>query len=374
MKIIVLKNNILEAFSSVERAARDGVNLPILKSVHIKTENNKIITTGTNLELAISHSFSGKIIEQGEIVVPFSPLYAVIKNLNSERINLELKNKKLFVTTENYEASFQVQDPSEFPIIPSIKEGDEYIETTAKQLAEILSNVAPATQHSEIRPEISGVFVYSADNGDVVFVATDGFRLSEQKTTQAQITSSFKNESLNIIVPLRTADEMLKILSSRDESEQVRIFTDQTQILFKTNSVQAVSRLVDGTFPEYQPIIPKQTKIEIAVPRDEFLQATKLTSSFSGKGNDVKISTGEGKKYIEVSSSDNTIGENTYKIPAKLKGEEFTILLNWRFLSDGLKILKGDNVILGINSSDKPILLKDPKNPFLSYTIMPIKG
>ena len=374
MKIIVLKNNILEAFNSVERAIRDGINLPILKSVLIKTEDNKIVAVGTNLELGISHFFSGKIIEEGEIVVPFSTLYSVIRNINSERITLESKDRKLYITTDNYEASFQTQDPTEFPIIPTINEGNQYIETTTKQLSEILSNVIPATQYSEIRPEISGIFVYTNQEDRVVFVATDGFRLSEQKTGQSQITSTFSQEFLQIILPLKTAEELLKILSSREEGEQVKIFTDQTQILFKTNTVQAVSRLIDGNFPDYQPIIPKQTKVELVIPRDEFLQATKLTSSFSGKGNDVKITTGEGKKYLEISSSDNTIGENVYKIPTKLKGEEFTILLNWRYLSDGLKILRGEDVVLGVNSPDKPILLKDPKNPLLSYTIMPIKG
>jgi len=120
MNLIILRTNLLDGLSSIERAVGENTNLPILKNILIRTPGNKIELVSTNLELAVEASVSGKIIEKGEITVPFSIFNSTIKNLNTERIILEEKGKKLIVKTDNYEAIMQIHDPKEFPIIPSI--------------------------------------------------------------------------------------------------------------------------------------------------------------------------------------------------------------------------------------------------------------
>jgi primosomal protein N' len=117
----------------------------------------------------------------------------------------------------------------------------------------------------------------------------------------------------------------------------------------------------------------KETKSEIVVERNEFIQALRLVSAFSTKINDVKIEVGEGKKHIEISSSNSSLGENIYKIPIKLKGDSFSITFNWRFLIDGLKSFSGDEITLGVNSGDRPALLRDHSDKTLLYVVMPLK-
>jgi DNA polymerase-3 subunit beta len=367
MKIIALKNKLVEALNAIERATGNNPSLPILKNVLVQARENKLSVSATNLEFAVTYLFSGKIVESGDVTVPCPLLLSLIKNLTSERVTLELKGKKLLILTENYEASLQSQEVREFPIIPRISDSVHNIETTTRSFSEALSGVISATQFSEIRPEISGVLVYR-EHG-VYFVATDSFRLAERRF------DSFKSESIEgvrAIVPLHTAEEALRIFSVLEDAP-LTISFDQTQILFKTTEVEMISRLIDGKFPDYRAIIPKETKSEIVVERNEFIQALRLVSAFSTKINDVKIEVGEGKKHIEISSSNSSLGENIYKIPIKLKGDSFSITFNWRFLIDGLKSFSGDEITLGVNSGDRPALLRDHSDKTLLYVVMPLK-
>lgn len=370
MKIIVLKSNFIEALSAVERAVSSSSNLPILKNILLRAEGSRIIAVSTNLEFAVTYTFSGKVITGGEGVIPFSILSSIVKNINSERITLEIKDNTVFITTDNYEATIQSYNSKEYPIIPGMHENSLVIKANSKEFVESLGNVLTATQYSEIRPEISGIFIKN-DANSVFLVATDSFRLAEKKLNEAQYDA--KLGDIKSIIPLRTAEEVLRIISNQGDSEVV-IEIDTTQILFKTNTVSIVSRLIDGNFPEYKAIIPDNTDTEIVLSRQEFINAIKLTSSFSGKLNDISMTLNEKGKYIELFSSDSSMGQNTYKIPIKTKGGDTTLVFNWRYLLDGIKIFSGEDIVMGINTPEKPVKIKDNKDTSLVYVVMPIKG
>ncbi len=175
-------------------------------------------------------------------------------------------------------------------------------------------------------------------------------------------------------MPLKTSSEFLRILNSQNGDEDIEILIDPNQIIFKTNACEIVSRLIEGNFPEYQAVIPKQTQTEIVINTQELVNAVKLVSSFSGRGNDITLKVGENKKFLEVYSVDNVFGENRYRVPIKLRGEKFLIIFNWRYFLNGLKIYKSEEIILGINGSDKPATIKSLGEPFLVYVVMPIKS
>lgn len=369
MKLIILKSNLLEGLGSVERSVGDNTNLPILKNVFLKTENNKIIITSTNLELAIKHSIPGKVIETGSITVPFSIFSSIIKNLNSERVTLEGKDKRLFINTDNYEASVYGQDPKEFPIIPSIQNKKQSIKIDINVFKEALSNVIVASQYSDIRPEISGVLINYKDS-KLTLVATDSFRLAEITLETDKVQSN--SDEVSVIVPLKTASELLRVINN-GKNNFVEIFVDPNQILFKTDTQYIISRIIDGKFPEYQTIIPKQTKTEVVINKQELLSAVNLTKVFAGRASDITIKTGDNKKFLEIYSVDNVLGENRYKIPVKLKGDKFSVAFNWRYFLDGLKIYRGEEVILGVSAPDRPVIIRSAGEPLLLYVVMPIK-
>lgn len=368
MKLIILRTNLVDGLNSVERAVNEGANLSILKNILIKTDGSKITFISTNLELAVEYLVPGKVIEKGEVAVPFSIFNSIIKNLNTERISLEEKSKKITISTDNYEATIQGQDPKEFPIIPSISNKNKNLKINVTDFREALGSVIIAAQYSDIRPEISGVFLGYSDN-ELVFAATDSFRLSERKVNQKLFQSNL--DDFSVIIPLKTASELMRILG---EDGPLEIFIDPNQILFSVENKKIISRLIDGNFPDYKAVIPKQFQNEAVVSKNELINALKLASAFVGRTNDVTLKVGDGKKVLEVLSADNALGENCYKIPLKLKGDKFSLVFNWKYLLDGLKIYKNDEVVLGINASDRPVIIKNPNEPFLIYVAMPIKS
>lgn len=367
MKLIILKNHLKAGFDSVGRATSSNLNLPVLGSVLIKAQNNQIKLSATNLEIAITKTISGKIIEDGSIAVPYSTISNIINNTTSERINLETKNNVIIIKTDNYEAKIACASETDFPIVPKVEEGNEFLELRGSALKDCLDKVIIAAGLSDLRPEISGVLM-SVESSEVKLVATDTFRLAEGRIAGSQIKNYF-NQGMSVIIPLKTSQELGRIVSEEDD---VKIYMSQNQILFKTKDTEAVSRVIEGKFPDYQAIVPKDTETQIAVSKEEFSNAIKLTGSLSNRVSEIKLKI-DGKKVIEVYSSDNVLGENNYLVPAKVTGSDGQVVFNWKYLLDGVKALSGQQVSVGLNGDNRAAVIKAPGDASYFYILMPIK-
>ena len=210
MKLIILKSNLKNGLSAIERGITENNKLPILKNVLIKTNNGRIKLSATNLELGINKLVSGKIVENGAITVPFSTFYSIVNNSDSERINLEVINNNLVFKTDNYEAKIQGIKDEEFPIIPKINDEEQHIELKPQVLKESLLQILSAAHFSDVRPEISGV-LFDFQTTILKLVATDSFRLAEKTLYDNNFTSNF-NRGFKIIVPLKTIQEVVFLI------------------------------------------------------------------------------------------------------------------------------------------------------------------
>lgn len=370
MKLIILKDNFKNGLSSIERAVQESGNLPILKNFLFKTQKNMVRISATNLEIGIDKFISGKIIEEGSIAIPFSTLYSIVSNTDSERINFETEKNSLVIKTDNYQAKIQGVAEEEFPIIPKIENQTSFIKANSELFADALSSVVNAAQISEIRPEISGVFM-DFQITTLRLAATDSFRLAEKTVYDREFESS-ANKGWRVIVPLKTAQEVVRIAP---KNQEISIYTDSNQILFKWQDQELISRLIDGQYPDYDQIVPKTIESEMILNKEQLLNAVRLVSSLSGKVNDIKLATKNGAKTLEIFSSNQHLGENNYLIPIKMRGDEFKeITLNWRYLVDGLKAIKSQEVILGLNGDAKPAIIKSPEDASYFYILMPIKA
>lgn len=367
MKLIVLRNNLVESLSSVEHSVGMNANLPILKNILLRAFENKIILTATDLEIATQSTVSGKIIEEGECSIPFLLLNSIVKNIVSERVSINEEGKKITITTDNYEAEIQGNNPKDFPLIPSVHDTTHFFKINSGILHDALSAVSVAVQYSEIRPEISGVlFKYEKDS--LVFVGTDSFRLVEKRVLANEIETSF--EAVSMIIPKKTTEELLRVLGKSDVS--VEIFIDPNQVLFKMPAGQIISRLIDGNFPEYQGVIPKEVENELTVDREEMINAIKLTAAFAGRTQGISMSVKDGKNFLELHSADGALGENRYKVPAKIKGNTFSAIFNWKYILDGLRIYAESEIVIGATPG-RPALIRSPRDGSLVYVLMPIK-
>ncbi|MDO8601913.1 MAG: DNA polymerase III subunit beta [bacterium] len=369
MKIIILKENLKQALSSVEKGIIENNNLPILKNVLLKADKSFIVSA-TNLEIGVTYNAAAKINAPGNITVPFGPLYSIIQNSDSERINLIAEGNTLLIKTDNYEAKMQGVSAEEFPIIPTIEQKEGFISVEAGVLKDAVTQVAGAAQISELKPELSGI-LFDFQVSVLKLVATDSYRLAEKTL----LNNSFKttlNKGIKIIIPLKTISEVLRIFAS---DKAINIYIDTHQILFTNNTVSLISRLIDGQYPDYAAIIPQKIGTELVMERENLLSALKLVGGFAGKAADVKLRSKNETKVLEVYSANQYIGENNYLVPVKRTGDGFgEISFNSRYLLDGVRVMDGDSLSLGISGLNKPAILKVAGDTSFFYIVMPLEG
>ena len=370
MKLIILRNNLKDGLQAVERAVSENNNLPVLKYVLIKA-GLRLVISATNLEIGVTYETNAKINEEGAITVPLGPLHSIITNSASERINLETSGNTLIVKTDNYEAKIQGLSSEEFPIIPKIENNDQPLEIEGEVLKRALNEIVHAAQTNDAKPELSSI-LFDFQVGALKLVATDGFRLAEKTLLNNSFVSSF-NKAVKVLVPIKTIQEVLRIFKP---GQRIAIHIDANQASFKTEGLEIISRLIDGTYPDYTAIIPKQVVTEFSVSREEFMTGVKLVSNFSGRGSDIKLRLKEDSSALEVFAANNLVGENNYLIPArKKKGNGFAeTAFNWKYLLEGVRPLSSEMITIGLVSETKPAIIRPAEDDSLMYIVMPISS
>lgn len=368
MKLIILRSNLKEGLSAVERAVVDNNNLPILKNVLFKADT-RVTLQATNLEIGVTFQTNAKIQEPGVVSIPFAPFNSIIQNSVSERIVISTEGNTLTVTTDNYEAKLQGLPAEEFPIIPNIEEGARTLQINTSVFKSAITEISGAAAVNDLKPELNSI-LFDVQHNSFKAAATDGFRLAEKNFPHNTfgVTTS---EPIRALVPLKTIQEVARAFP---EGEQLTISFDEHQVLFSAKDIMVISRLVDGTYPDYTAIIPKQTTTEIVVDREQFVGAVKLVSNFSGRGSDVSLRMTSDEKQLAIFAANQLVGENVYHIPVKKKGGEIKeVVFNWRYLLDAIRALPGETISLALNGEAKPVLFKSTTDDSVFYIVMPIQ-
>lgn len=354
---------------ALERSVTENVNTPILKNILIKADT-RVTMQATNLEIGVTIQTNAKITEPGGITIPFAPLASIIQNSVSERISFSTQGNTLTVTTDNYEAKIQGLATEEFPIIPSIDEGAKTMTIGVDAFITAMHQITGAAATTDIKPELNSV-LFDFQGGALTCAATDGFRLAEKKFAQNAFGAA-TGDPIRALVPLKTIQEIVRIFPA---GEQMTLAFDEHQVLCTAKDISLISRLVDGSYPDYAAIIPKTTAAEVQVEREQCAAAIKLVSNFSGRASDVAVRLSADEKQLEIFASNQLVGENAYQVPVKKKKgaavKEF--VFNWRYLLDAIRALPGGTLTLGVNAENKPVLLKSSDDDSVFYIVMPIQ-
>ena len=360
----------------VSHVAGKNVNLPVLGNVLLKTEAGSLRLSTTNLELTVNCAVRGKVEVEGEYSVPAKLFLDYVSLLPSGKVELVLSEEGLEVRSGEQETVLKGMSASEFPISPKLVVSQPY-EVSATNLKRAISQVAFAVSTSENRLELMGVACFFggvAGSGNLALAATDSYRLAERL-----IEVHGNATEARYIVPAKSFMEVSRILGSyKDEltmTELVKLSFTENQMVMSFGNVDLISRLIEGSFPDYKPLIPMQAKTEAVVSRIELQKAVRAASLFSRQGIfDIHVQFDPAAGTCTIQSADQGTGKTKTALKAAVTGDANTVMLNFRYLMDGLAAMGSDKIhIKQIDSMNPLLLLPEETTEKYLYVVMPIR-
>jgi DNA polymerase-3 subunit beta len=364
MKIESTREKLLEAVSRAEKVAQKNPTLPVLAGISLEALGGMLTIRATNLDLGISIHLPVKVVKEGHVVVPAHVFSALLNSLSKDKtVTLEAEGQILSVDTESTHSKVTTLPPEEFPIIPEIGGGSNF-SIPSKDLVAGLKSVIYAAAAGSVKPELSSIcLIHDADT--LVFVATDSFRLAEKRIKVKKIPNFTQ-----ILIPQKNAAEMVRIFDGLDTD--ISIVIEENQIALRADSIYLTSRTIDGQFPDYKQIIPKESVTKAIVLKQDLLSSLKTSLIFSDNFNQLKLTLSPKDKVFEVESKNQGVGENKDNVPSALEGENLAVAVNHRYLTDGFSSTPSDSLSLSFAGEGRPILIEGVGDKSFRYLLMPM--
>lgn len=363
MKLQVTQENLNRALSTVARVANTRSTLPILANILIRTSNNRLSISATNLDIAITSNIGAKISQEGSITVPARLMQDFINSLPAGVIDLDLQDNKLHISTGKYNSTINGIIADDFPVMPAISDKNKWsIPTTDFKPA--LQQVVLAASSDETRPVLTGILIYS-ENDKLFMAATDSYRLAEKEISTTK-------QDVNILVPASSMQELLRVIS--DDEKNIIVFCDDQQVKFISGDTELISRLIDGKYPDYKKLIPTKFEHQATLQKSELLSVTKVSSLFARENaGSVNIVLDKNTKTLSIKSVASQLGENTAEATAKITADG-SITLNSKYLLDALSVIQGEEIVFGFNGKVEPTILRGVGHDDYLHVIMPLKS
>lgn len=365
MKVSCTQENLNRGLGIVAHMVGTRTTLPVLNNILLKTEKGRLKLAATDLEIGISTWIGAKVERDGAVTCPARLIAEFVSTNTDKTINLELKDATLKLTSAHFRANIKGIEAGEFPLIPEVKGGIS-LEVGGQDLKDAILTTVFACAIDETRPVLAGVYVV-VGGGKLKFVATDSYRLAEK--TLNLLSKGASNASF--IVPARTMAEIGRLI---DESlEKVIINIGENQVEFKLGPTEVVSRLIEGSFPDYEQIIPQVVKTKLELNTAAFSNAIKMASFFARESaNNIKIAIKK-PKTIQVLAVSPQMGDNVSDLEADFSGEEIEIAFNAKFILDCLAMVGTEKVNLELAGPLAPGVIKPARDKNYLYIIMPLR-
>ena len=364
MKIESIRETLGEALLKAEKISGKNVTLPVLSGLYLSAHKNTLSIKATNLDLGISINLPVKVLEPGNIVVPAHTLSTLISSLIQERsVMFNTKEQILEVRTLKTKTNIKTLPSEDFPLIPEVGDEGEF-SLPARDLIFGIKSVIYASAVRSVKPELSSISI-TADGDHLTFAATDSFRLAEKKI-RIKKPLYFKQ----ILIPQKNAIELIRIFEQNDE--EIKITIEEHQAAFRSSNIYLTSRVIDGIFPDYKQIIPKKITSSATVLKQDLIASLKTSIIFLDTFNQLTLKLMPKAKHFEIESKNSTAGENINSIEAALTGEDLSININHRFLSDCFQSVTTDGLSLEFSGQAKPVVVKGVGDTSFLYLVMPM--
>jgi len=365
MKIEILRENLDKVITVTSKTSNKNLSLPVLGCVLIVVGDGSAVVRATNLDVSIEATLKAKIIEDGITAVPAQTLAQTISALSDTKItlNTDESTHSLTINSERGITTITTVDPTEFPTLPYVKKEESPVFVPARGLAAALKSVVFSASLSNVKPELASI-AFSLKKGELIAAATDSFRLAE-----VRVPVKVKNSFETTLIPARNVPDILRITEGGGDVE-VRV--GENQITFVSDIGYLTSRTIDGAFPDYQAIIPKDFVASATCLREDVARAFKKVSIFTDSFNQAHLSFKSAEKTFSVRAINTSVGEAIDHIPAALEGEDMDINFNARYIMDALAVVSGDSVHFSSAGAGKPMLITDVPHKGFTYLVMPM--
>jgi DNA polymerase-3 subunit beta len=372
MKLSCLQENLNKGLGIVGRALAARTTLPITNNVLLSADESGLMLAATNLEMVISHRIGAKVEEEGAITVPARLLSEFVSSLPSgEKVEMKLVGKTLEIRCARFDARVSGIDAADFPPIPKVDNGIK-TKIDAATLRQAINQVVFAAATEESRPVLTGVDAQFEENL-LTLAAADGFRLAVYRMS---LVTTVK-EKTEVIIPSRTLNELNRLITDDEETINITVNPNKSQVMFHLKNTQLVSQLIQGTFPKYSQLIPQSFTGRSTVTVVEFLRVCKMASIFARDGSGIVrlIMTPGGELTpgkITASSKSEELGDDMGEIDAIVEGQEAKTAFNGRYLTDVLSVLKEQKVTLETTNPSSPGVIKPVGTDNYLHVIMPM--
>ncbi len=379
MKVVCTYENLKNALVATEFATSKSATLSILNNILIETDGGQLCLSATNLEIGIVKKIQAKVDRPGKIVISASLLSNFLTALRgTEHVNISVDGRILTLESGAHKAKINGYDVEDFPIIPSSTQQD-MMELSLFQLKSSISKVLNFTSKTETRVELTGVLLYF-DEKVVCSVATDSFRLGEMciplksLVKNVGVTNSITSSERQIILPQQLCAYINKL---SDEHEVVQCSIEENHLFLIYDDLYITARLIDGVYPDYKQIIPLDSVTNVIIKKDALIEAMKITTVFTGKESG-EIHFDINNKKLKITTRQQEVGENTTELDVELEGEAQNIVLNPRFVIDGVNKIDAQDINIAINGNAAPVVFRGQTDGKIdqnyTYIVMPVKS
>lgn len=359
MKLSCSQQELVQGLKIVNRAAATRTTLPVLDNVLLATTDGFLKLSATNLEISLTCQIEAKVENGGAITVPAHTLVDLVSSLPADKIDMELveHTQTLKLECARQKANVKGLDAQEFPIIPTI-DAQEAVELPTDVFSNAIKRTIISASSDESRPVLKGVLMSLADN-QLTLSAADGFRLS---VATAQIQT---DRAISVIVPATALGELMR----RIQEKPIQMVLREQQALFQTGDILLVAQLIEGKFPDFEQIVPKEYTTKTMVDTQALQRGCKTASIFA-ESSLINLLIGEDS--IILTSTDAELGDSTNVIDAQVEGPEISLGLNVTYLLDVLNVIGCEKIALETTTPSCPVVVKPVGEVGFIHVIMPM--
>lgn len=362
MDIRVNHQELLQALELVSRISVKHVTLPVLQCVHLEAKNNSLTLQATNIEVGLEIAIPATVEEVGTIAVPAQTFLQSIQFIAQKEVSLRVEEQVLQIETEATNTSIKLFPADEFPTIRYVE--GKSVTATPNMISLGIKSVVFAASQTSIKPELGSVYVQQKKEHSLTFVATDSFRLMEKTVPQKSLVLD-----QSIMIPSKNAIELARVCDVVEGDAELIINENQCGMKF-SSGVYFTTRLVTGSFPDYEQIIPKEYVAHVTLLKEDLLRTFKKTSIFLNKFRQVSLTITD--KSLTVASQNAEVGHTTNTVNASTEGEELTLSFNQQYIMDPLSHIQDDSVKMSFAGLGRAMVIKGVSDTTFRYLVMPM--